>query len=385
MTLPAGPNLSVHVTKALTEDFSLEAEFVAEAGITILFGPSGSGKSTLLNCISGLLAPDAGRIALDAKVLFDSERKINLGARMRSVGYLFQNLALFPHLTVAQNVNYGLVKLPAADRERKVSAILDSLRIAHLLVRKPNELSGGERQRVALARSLVTDPKILLLDEPLTALDALTKSEIIADLRAWNARHEIPIIFVTHAVREAFALGERMVVLDNGRVVAKGTPQEVLDAPRREIVANLAGFENVFEATVEAVEAVSDAQGTMICRLIGSEVDLEVPLETVNRGIPIRVAVRAGDIMIATSKPVGLSARNTLKGVVVTLRREAVTMIVTVNAGVEFEVHLTPNACRELNLKPRDEVWLVIKTYSCHLVSRDDLSTTNWTADYEKI
>jgi molybdate transport system ATP-binding protein len=156
--------------------------------------------------------------------------------------------------------------------------------------------------------------------------------------------------------------------------LAKGTPQEVLDAPRRELIANLAGFENVFDTTVESV---SEAQGTMNCHLTGSEVNLEVPLVTVDRDAPIRVAIRAGDIMVATGKPVGLSARNTLKGVLVSLRREAVTMIATVNAGVNFEVHLTPNACRELNLKLGDEVWLVIKTYSCHLVNGDDVSAVN--------
>jgi molybdate transport system ATP-binding protein len=374
MLSAAATSLSVRVRKILARDFSLEAEFEAGAGITMLFGQSGSGKSTLLSCIAGLIVPDAGHIVLDAKVLFDSQHKVNIPARKRSVGYLFQNLALFPHLTVEQNVQYGLAKVPAAVREKKVSTILESFRIAHLLAGKPNELSGGERQRVALARSLVTDPKVLLLDEPLTALDALTKSEIIADLRAWNASHEIPIIYVTHAVTEAFALGERVVVLDKGRVLAKGTPQEVLDAPRRELIANLAGFENVFDTTVESV---SEAQGTMNCHLTGSEVNLEVPLVTVDHDAPIRVAIRAGDIMVATGKPVGLSARNTLKGVLVSLRREAVTMIATVNAGVNFEVHLTPNACRELNLKLGDEVWLVIKTYSCHLVNGDDVSTVN--------
>lgn len=370
--LPARPaTLSVRVQKKLTREFTLDAEFEAEAGITILFGPSGSGKSTLLNCIAGLMAPDKGRIALDADLLFDSDRKVNIPTRRRSFGYLFQDLALFPHMTVQQNVQYGLAKMSATVREKKILTILGSFRIADLSAAKPNELSGGERQRIALARSLVTNPKVLLLDEPLSALDTLTKSEITADLRAWNASHQIPIIYVTHAVREAFALGERVVVVDNGRVVAKGTPQQVLRAPRHELIANLAGFENVFDAKVESV---SESQGTMNCHLPGSDVNLEVPLVAVSQGASIRVAIRAGDIMIATSKPVGLSARNTLRGTLVSLRREAVTMIVTVNAGVNFEVHLTPNACRDLNLKPMDQVWLVIKTYSCHLVTGDDSS-----------
>lgn len=359
--------LSVRIGKTLGKDFSLAAEFEAGVGITILFGPSGSGKSTLLNCIAGVIAPESGHIALGARVLFDTAAGINVPARMRSVGYLFQNLALFPHLTVEQNVKYGLAKMPTTMREERTATILESFRIAQLRGRKPNELSGGERQRVALARSLVTDPMVLLLDEPLTALDALTKSEIIEDLRGWNASHEIPIVYVTHAVSEAFALGERVVVLDGGRILAQGTPQEVLNAPRHEIVASLVGFENVFEATVQSV---SESQGTMNCGVGGSEVILEVPLAAVQPGEGVRVAIRAGDIMIANSKPVGLSARNTLKGRVMSLRREGVTVIVTVQAGVSFEVHMTPGACQELMLEAGEEVWLVIKTYSCHLVTR---------------
>jgi molybdate transport system ATP-binding protein len=365
--LTGANSLSVRIGKTLGKAFSLAAEFEAGAGITILFGPSGSGKSTLLNCIAGLIAPESGRIALGARVLFDSKDGVNVPARRRSVGYLFQNLALFPHLTVDQNVKYGLAKMPVTVREERTATILESFRIAHLRARKPNELSGGERQRVALARSLVTDPMVLLLDEPLTALDALTKSEIIEDLRGWNASHQIPIIYVTHAVREAFALGERVVVLDEGRILAQGTPQEVLNAPRHEVVASLAGFENVFEATVQSV---SDSQGTMNCSVGGSEVILEVPLGAVQPGEGVRVAIRAGDIMVATSKPMGLSARNTLKGSVMSLRREGVTVIVMVQAGVTFEVHMTPGACQELMLEAGAEVWLVIKTYSCHLVTR---------------
>jgi molybdate transport system ATP-binding protein len=367
-------SLSVRVSKTLTKEFSLEAELQADAGITILFGPSGSGKSTLLNCIAGFVRPDAGRIALDSQVLFDSASGVNIPARKRSVGYLFQSLALFPHLTVEQNVQYGLAKMSAAIRHQRTAGILEDFRIPHLLSRKPNDISGGERQRVALARSLVTDPVVLLLDEPLTALDSVTKSEIIDDLRAWNADHGIPSLYVTHAVKEAHALGERVGGLDRGRILAQGTPQEVLTAPRQELVANLAGFENIFDATIQSV---SELEGTMNCRLDGSEVTLEVPLVVVKHDAPIRVVIRAGDIIVASTRPVGLSARNTLRGRLLSLRREGVTMIVLVNAGVNFEIHLTPNACRELSLQPGIEVWLVIKTYSCHLVDSDESLSNN--------
>ena len=369
MPQTSATGLSVQICKTLGKDFSIEAAFEVDAAITILFGPSGSGKTTLLNCIAGLTAPDTGRLALGPKLLFDSVGKVNVPARKRSIGYLFQNLALFPHLTVEQNIKYGLAKQSATIRHDRTFAIVKSFRIGNLLARKPNEISGGERQRVALARALVTEPALLLLDEPLTALDTPTKASIIDDLLEWNRNHRIPIIYVTHAVREAFALGEQVVLLDRGRILAQGTPQEVLTAPHHEIVANLAGFENVFDATVEAV---SEVDGTMNCRIKGSDIEIEVPLVIVPSSMPIRIAIRAGDIMIATDRPAGLSARNTLKGQLVSLRREGVTMIATVMAGVSFEVHLTPTACRELHLEPEHEVWIVIKTYSCHLVNRDD-------------
>ena len=197
-------------------------------------------------------------------VLFDSDERIDLPVAERRLGYVFQNLALFPHLTVAQNVQYGIAKMPAGERRARMMAMLESFRIAHLIARKPGEISGGERQRVALARSLVTNPAALLLDEPLTALDNATKSKILDDLRAWNAAHEIPILYVTHSPEEAFALGERVVVLEGGRILAQGMPQHVLTTPRHETIAQVVGFENVFDAIVKSI---AEAQGTMLCQL----------------------------------------------------------------------------------------------------------------------
>ncbi len=156
-------------------EFALEVEFQASPGFTILFGPSGAGKTTLLDCVAGLTKPDSGRIAIGDRVLFDAARPIDLPVAKRRVGYVFQALALFPHLTVEQNVQYGLTHLPQAQRAAQASAILQAFRIPHLAPRYPREISGGESQRTALARTLVTDPALLLLDEPLAALDAATK------------------------------------------------------------------------------------------------------------------------------------------------------------------------------------------------------------------
>lgn len=352
-------------------EFVLDVEFRAAPGFTILFGASGAGKTTLLDGIAGLTVPDAGRIAIGARVLFDSSARIDAAADKRRAGYVFQDLALFPHLTVQQNVEYGLAHYGREERKTRTSAILEAFRISHLAQRKPKEISGGERQRVALARTLVTDPVVLLLDEPLAALDASTKAKIIADLREWNRAHGVPILYVTHSREEVFALGEHAIVLDRGRILAQGTPHEVLSAPGQETVAQLAGFENILDATVESLHA---DRGTMICRVTAAEpmsaVLLETPLVRSQPGATLRVGIRAGDILLAVSRPVGLSARNVIAGRVLSLDQRDVIISARVDCGVEMEVHLTLAARDALELVRGKEVWLVIKTHSCHLMQR---------------
>ena len=361
--------LEVRVRKRLASNgepgFELDAGFMAPPGITILFGPSGAGKTTLLECVAGLLRPDDGHIAVGNRIFFDSAQRTDLAIERRSVGYVFQTLALFPHLTVEQNVAYGLAQQSPEERRRCAAAILESFHIAHLARRRPSEISGGERQRAALARALVIEPCLLLLDEPLSALDRAVKAEIIDDLGAWIAQRPIPVLYVTHDRDEVFALGERVVFLERGKVAATGTPREVLEAPRREAIAQAAGFENIFDSTVTALH---EAQGTMSCRLDGSQTELEVPLARSAVGASVRVAVRAGDILLATAPPTQLSARNVLEGRIVSQRQVDVTWVAQVGCGVEFEVHLTPGAAQSLQLEPGRRVWLVIKTYSCHLL-----------------
>ena len=359
--------LSVDIARRISTTFSIAARFEAQPGFTMILGPSGSGKTTLLECIAGLAHPDSGRIAIGGNVLFDAAENIDVPVAQRRLGYLFQTLALFPHLSVERNIKYGIAKLPAPEQERRMTAMLESFRIPHLRGRRPGEVSGGERQRVALARALVTDPVLLLLDEPLTALDAATKSKILEDLKLWNSQHQIPILYVTHAPEEAFALGERVVVLDGGRIIAEGMPQEVLKSPRHETIAQIVGFENVFDATVIGL---NEAQGAMLCRVGTNHLELEVPLTQAQIGASVRIAVRAGDIMLAGHRPSGISARNVFEGRVVEVRRAGVTMVVMIDSGVTFEVHVTPAAARELELAPGRAVWVVLKTYSCSVVAQ---------------
>ena len=365
----------------------LDLELCAPEGFTILFGASGAGKTTLLNCIAGLVRPDAGRIVVDGAVLFDSAQRICLPVERRRAGYVFQDLALFPHLTVEQNLAYGLGKMSREQLAPRVTAILSSFRIQHLSQRKPSELSGGERQRVALARTLVTDPRVLLLDEPLAALDLPTKSLILDDLRLWNQLHRVPILYVTHSREEVFALGERVVVLDRGRIVAQGTPHEVMTAPRLETVAQLSGFENILDAVVEAVH---EDRGTLTCSLTCSLTDstgatsashsgltLETPLVRAAVGTRLRIGISAGDVLLATAEPREISARNVFPGRVVSADRRDAVIIARVqiarvqsvtDPNLQISVQLTLAARDSLRLTEGREVWLIIKTHSCHLM-----------------
>jgi molybdate transport system ATP-binding protein len=418
-------NLFASLDIGYGDSFRLQVEITQSAGITILFGASGAGKTTLLECLAGLAHPDRGRIVVGGTTILDSDQRIDLPPQRRRCGYLFQTLALFPHMTVEDNVEYGLSALPKSERRARSGAILQSFRISSLAARKPDQISGGERQRVALARALVTDPAFLLLDEPLSGLDASTKGRIVDDLRAWNRDHAIPILYVTHDRSEAFGLGDRVLVLESGRIVAEGTPQEVLDSPRHETVAHLAGFENVFDAVVEAQH---EHDGTMTCLLappvgspypplraphrppsadvgsslvdrkalekffidsgIGgsaslppshapaSHVTLEVPLSRVEPGEELRVGVRAGDIMVALERPQGLSARNLIPAEILSIVPVGpVVLLETACAGdraIRFKVDLTHKAVESLGLRAGDMVWLVLKTHSCHVMRRGE-------------
>jgi molybdate transport system ATP-binding protein len=210
-------------------EFTLQIDLAIESGFTVLFGPSGAGKTTLLNSIAGLIKPEQGRIVLKSRVLFESANGINVPVEERRIGYVFQTLALFPHLTAEQNIRYGIVDESNDRQKERVEQILGSFRIAHLAKRLPQQISGGERQRVALARTLVTEPQLLLLDEPLSALERETKLAIIADLKRWNESRSIPVLYVTHSHGEVAALSGSVVVLKHGSIVSRGEARQLLN------------------------------------------------------------------------------------------------------------------------------------------------------------
>ncbi|HEY8459823.1 MAG TPA: ABC transporter ATP-binding protein [Blastocatellia bacterium] len=213
------------------QPFSLDVDFTAPSGVTILFGHSGSGKTTCLRAVAGIITPDEGRISLDGRLYFDSDSGVNLPIRRRRVGFVFQDYALFPHMTAEQNVVYGVRvegsagQGKAAKRE-KARELLSLLGIEYAARRYPRELSGGESQRVALARALASDPAVVLLDEPLSAIDAKTRARLLVEIKAMQQRTGIPFLYVTHSAAEAVEIGDHVIVLNEGRVIQRGTPRE---------------------------------------------------------------------------------------------------------------------------------------------------------------
>jgi molybdate transport system permease protein len=251
--------LEIHVEKKLI-DFVLDVSFRAEAEPLSILGASGAGKTMLLRCIAGLERPDRGRVTLNDRVFFDSESRVNIPARQRRVGMLFQNYALFPHRTVAENIGFGLERSPRDQQPARVADLVQRTHLAGLEDRYPRELSGGEQQRVALARALAIEPEALLLDEPLSALDTHLRSQIEIQLQETFSAYRRPTLLVTHNMEEAYRLGAKLLVLSRGRVVASGAKEEIFRRPTSVEVARLTGCKNISRAraisdhTVEALD-----------------------------------------------------------------------------------------------------------------------------------
>jgi len=347
----------------------LDVEFVVPPGVTILFGPSGAGKTTVLRCIAGIVRPEAGHIAVGSSILFDSTERIDLPVRKRGVGYVFQDLALFPHLTALGNIEFGIGGLDRQRRRRRALDLMEALKIEHTAARRPGEISGGEAQRVALARALAVRPRLLLLDEPLSGIDEATKVAIIGDLKELNRELRLPVLYVTHSRDEAVTLGERILLLDSGRIVAAGEPLEVFGAPRSRSVARLTGVENIFEGRVTSRNKDAGTASVTVIDGKGS-CEIEVPSSGREQGEELTIAIRSGDILLATSELRNTSARNILPGKISSIQRTSDRILVNVASGVNWAVSVTREASIELGLAEGQSVWLAFKTYSCHVLDK---------------
>lgn len=301
--------LDVRIHKQL-EQFDLNVDFSAPPGITALLGQSGAGKSMTLACIAGLETPDAGRVALDEAVLYDSHARIDVPARRRRVSYVMQDYLLFPHLDVGSNVAFGLKGLSRGERDAVVADALARVGLDGYASRSPSELSGGQQQRVALARALVTNPQILLLDEPFSALDGPTRAVLRRDLLELQRSLGVPVIFVTHDLAEAYLLADQIVVIEGGGVLQIGPPGAIVYRPATRSVARLTGNNNFFEG--EVIEP--DAEGT---RIRVGDVTLTGPPMALPPGMPVELGIRPERIMLLRKDlPVGKRA-NILEGRVV--------------------------------------------------------------------
>ena len=348
--------LSCNCRRRLASGFELHAELrlpLDESPVTVLFGPSGAGKTTLLRLLAGLDRPDDGAITFRDSIWYDGRRAICLPPQQRRAVFLFQEGALFPHLTVAANVEY-------AARGETARKVMDVFGLADLADRFPRALSGGQQQRVAVARALAAEPALLLLDEPLSALDAAARGRMRQELRRMLLSGGVPSIVVTHDRMEAVALGDWMAVMVDGRIRQAGPVEDVFRHPADAQVAEAVGVENVLPAQI-----VSHHSGLLTLQVGAAQ------LQCVDSGEagPVVACIRAEDVALTRDSPQLSSVRNRLPGRVLSVIPEGPLARVELDCGVPLVAVITAQSASELQLKPGDAMCAVVKTTAVHLTT----------------
>ncbi|MDR9764370.1 molybdenum ABC transporter ATP-binding protein [Rhizobium redzepovicii] len=337
--------------------FLLDAAFTSERGVTALFGRSGSGKTSMIRIIAGLARPDEGRVILDGEALTETATGTFVPKHRRRFGYVFQEARLFPHLSVRANLSYGRWFTAKTVGGENFDRIVDLLGIEPLLERSPEKLSGGEKQRVAIGRALLFAPRLLLMDEPLAALDEARKAEILPYLERLRDQTEIPIIYVSHSIAEVARLANQVIVLSDGKVEATGPAVDILSrasaaADRKEAGALLEGIVESFDARHRlSTVALKSSQ-------------LHIPGAALAPGRPVRIRIPSRDVMLATVRPEGLSALNILEGRIEAISSdEDGTVEIRIDCGGDAILsRITALSCERLDLRPGKTVFAVIKT-----------------------
>jgi molybdate transport system ATP-binding protein len=342
--------------------FILEVDVEIHGRVTAILGPSGSGKTSLLDLIAGLRKPDHAFIQLGSDILTDTAEKIFVPAHRRGLGYVPQDLALFPHLSVRQNLLYGRRGGPANDPVFGFEHVVDVLDIRPLVARGVDGLSGGEKQRVALARALLAAPRLLLLDEPLANLDSSLKNKIIPYLARIRDEFHVPMLYVTHDRYEAVALADEVVVLMDGKVRQTGPLLDVFNRPANADVAKFAGVETLLPGVITQVddELVTVQVGRSTLTVLAPPAPLH----------EVFVCIRGEDVMLQRNHGTPGSARNRLPALVMAMRPEGALVRVELDAGFPLFALITRSACAELALQEGEEVVVLIKAPSIHLVPR---------------
>jgi len=354
--------LEVDVSKRLG-DVEIAAAFTSPAGVTALFGRSGAGKTSVVNMLAGLLRPDRGWIRLDGRVLFDADAGINLPPERRRLGYVFQDARLFPHLSVAGNLRYGMPRQRVGGHQRDgvdLDAVVEVLGLAPLLSRRPGTLSGGERQRVAIGRALLAAPELLLMDEPLASLDMPRRREILPFIEAMHDRFTVPVVYVTHNMGEIVRLADHLALISDGRIVAAGPVEEV---SLRLDMAGVLGRDDA--GAVVRARIVGHDEADQLSRLALDGAELWVPHLAGPVGAPLRLRIRARDVSLALQPPAQSSVLNVLPGTVAELgAMDGPQVDVLVDCGVRLWARITRRSLRELDLTPGRQVYALIKSVS---------------------
>ena len=343
-------NLSKDLGEFFLRDVSLE---INDGEYFMVLGPTGAGKTILLETIAGIYRADSGRIFLDEQDITD------IPPRERNIGMVYQDYTLFPFLTVEENIGFGLKSRKVSKREikRRVDELANLMGVSHLLHRYPGTLSGGEQQRIAIARALIMEPKVLLLDEPLSALDTQTAERLRQELKNVHSITNTTIIHVTHSFEEAFLLGSQMAVMDKGEIVQVGTPNEVFRKPESEFAAEFLGVGNLFqgESRIDNDIARIDVDG------------INIVSATLKPG-SVHVSIRPEDILVSTKQIVS-SARNSFKGKIASIVDAGSILRIAVDVGIDipFIVAITKQSFDEMNLKTGGEVYITFKASAVHV------------------
>jgi molybdate transport system ATP-binding protein len=353
-------SLDLNITKRLGT-FTLDVGFTAPNGVTAVFGRSGAGKTTLINVVAGLSAPDSGHIALNDTPLFDAAQRINLPAHKRRMGYVFQDARLFPHMDVTQNLRFGLRHAPAGSTGPSLDEVADLLGLTDLMKRRPTDLSGGEKQRVALGRALLSRPKMLLMDEPLAALDGQRKDNILPYLeRLKSGAAGLPILYVSHALDEIARLADQLVILTKGKIAASGSIFDVLADPTIVPLVGVRQAGAVLQATVmehgdDGISTLNTNAGT-----------LELPGVAAPVGTLVRLHVLAQDVILSRTRPTGLSSVNILPVTVKSIRTgDGPGAAISLDAaGDQLLARVTARAVQDLDLSQGVTCFAVIKATS---------------------
>jgi molybdate transport system ATP-binding protein len=359
--------LIADISKNFPNGLQVRASLQIDLGsmVTVLFGPSGAGKTTVLRCIAGLEPLTEGRIVFMDRVWADVSRSIDLPPQQRSVGYLFQDYALFPHLSVRDNIAYGIPRASKEERDRKVRALAERLQVLDLLDRRPSTLSGGEQQRVALSRALARGPELLLLDEPLSALDGPTRDRVREELARLLKRLRLPAILVTHDWIDALRLGDRLVVMSRGSVLQTGSPQDVFARPQHADVAAAVGME-----TLTAGSVLTRGDGSLRLRVGAAEL---IAVDPGDGQSEYFVCIRGENVALETGRPAGQSsARNHLRGVIREIAPTGALWKVMVDAGCDIVALVTRPALDDLRLTIGSEVFVVFKASAVHLIGKKE-------------